>query len=300
MGAHVRDAACYVCWAFARAYAPQVMLPHVPRLCEGMLVTSLFDREINCRRAGGWVGGWVVGSHSFTSHQVISNQCTPPTASAAFQENVGRQGHQNFPHGIEILTAADYFTLGNRHTAYTAIALAVARFPPYRHPLIDHLAQAKLRHWDAAIRVLASQALARLTALAPAHVREMVAPSLLAQVDAVDLNRCVAAAAAWYSPPASAWGCAYNLKIHHFINRAIQAARRHSRAGRDFPGPRAAALVPPRPFGGCDRGRGAPHREGPPLPRPGRRAGPGRGLPPHRVHRPLRRAPPGQDAGMAR
>ena len=29
VGSHVRDAACYVCWAFARAYDPQEMLPHV-------------------------------------------------------------------------------------------------------------------------------------------------------------------------------------------------------------------------------------------------------------------------------
>ena len=52
VGSHVRDAACYVCWAFARAYSPEVMRPHVQELCQGMLVTSLFDREINCRRAG--------------------------------------------------------------------------------------------------------------------------------------------------------------------------------------------------------------------------------------------------------
>jgi hypothetical protein len=26
VGQHVRDAACYVCWAFARAYAPTVMV----------------------------------------------------------------------------------------------------------------------------------------------------------------------------------------------------------------------------------------------------------------------------------
>ena len=58
-----------------------------------MMVTAICDREVNCRRA----------------------------ASAAFQENVGRQGNENFPHGIEILTAADYFSLGNRRNAYVVV-----------------------------------------------------------------------------------------------------------------------------------------------------------------------------------
>ena len=44
VGAHVRDAACYVCWAFARAYAPNVMKPFVPQLAKTMLVTAVFDR----------------------------------------------------------------------------------------------------------------------------------------------------------------------------------------------------------------------------------------------------------------
>lgn len=29
VGAHVRDAACYVCWAFARAYEPPDIKPYV-------------------------------------------------------------------------------------------------------------------------------------------------------------------------------------------------------------------------------------------------------------------------------
>lgn len=29
VGANVRDAACYVCWAFARAYEPQELRPFV-------------------------------------------------------------------------------------------------------------------------------------------------------------------------------------------------------------------------------------------------------------------------------
>jgi len=29
VGSHIRDAACYVCWAFARAYDPEVIRPQV-------------------------------------------------------------------------------------------------------------------------------------------------------------------------------------------------------------------------------------------------------------------------------
>ena len=51
VGTHVRDAGCYVCWAFARAYAPEVMKPYVLSLAQGMLTCAVFDRELNCRRA---------------------------------------------------------------------------------------------------------------------------------------------------------------------------------------------------------------------------------------------------------
>lgn len=56
--------------------------------CSALIVVAVFDREVNVRRA----------------------------ASAAFQENVGRQG--SFPHGIEILTTCDFFAVGNRTTSY--------------------------------------------------------------------------------------------------------------------------------------------------------------------------------------
>ncbi len=114
VGAHVRDAACYVCWAFARAYAPVVMEPFMGDLSKALIVASVYDREINCRRA----------------------------ASAAFQENVGRQG--TFPHGIDILTKADYYTLGNRANSYLEISVFVAQYVEYRYSLIDFLVQVQL------------------------------------------------------------------------------------------------------------------------------------------------------------
>jgi hypothetical protein len=152
VGSHVRDAACYVCWAFARAYEPQLMAPHVQELARAMLKTAVFDREVNCRRA----------------------------ASAAFQENVGRQGHENFPDGIAILTAADYFSLGSRPNAYLRIAPFVAQFVQYRYTLIEYLVTTKLQHWDIDIRRLSAQAIGRaLTPLDPRYMAKRVLPRLL-------------------------------------------------------------------------------------------------------------------------
>lgn len=81
VGANVRDASAYVCWAVARAYSADALGSAVDTLAPALITTAIFDREITCRRA----------------------------AAAAFQECVGRLG--SFPCGIEILTAADYFTV---------------------------------------------------------------------------------------------------------------------------------------------------------------------------------------------
>lgn len=82
-------------------------------------------------------------------------------ASAAFQENVGRHGM--FPHGIDVLTAADFHSVGPRAAAYLHVAPRVAHYPHYSRPLIDHLLDLKLEHWDCAIRELAARAIHKLT-----------------------------------------------------------------------------------------------------------------------------------------
>lgn len=106
VGQHIRDAACYMCWAFARAYEPSVLSQFVNEIAAGLLITTVFDREINCRRA----------------------------ASAAFQESVGRL--RAFPHGIDILTRADFFSVGNRTNAFLEISDFVVQYNDYSHPLI--------------------------------------------------------------------------------------------------------------------------------------------------------------------
>ena len=53
VGTHVRDAACYVCWAFARAFDASVMAPHVATLAQSLLVQARLpgERTRRARRA---------------------------------------------------------------------------------------------------------------------------------------------------------------------------------------------------------------------------------------------------------
>ncbi|XP_054312052.1 tubulin-specific chaperone D isoform X8 [Pongo pygmaeus] len=131
VGTNVRDAACYVCWAFARAYEPQELKPFVTAISSALVIAAVFDRDINCRRA----------------------------ASAAFQENVGRQG--TFPHGIDILTTADYFAVGNRSNCFLVIRV---------------------------IRELAAKALHNLAQQAPEFSATQVLPRLLSMTLSPDLH----------------------------------------------------------------------------------------------------------------
>ncbi|KAJ8608498.1 hypothetical protein CTAYLR_005747 [Chrysophaeum taylorii] len=135
VGAHVRDAACYVAWALARAYDPTLVSPAVPRLVEAVLVVAVLDREVHVRRA----------------------------ASAALQENVGRQG--NVPMGIELVHLTDYFTLGSRERAYLEVAPSVARLSPaYADAVLTRVLDDRLCHWDPAVRNLAAKACGAIVA----------------------------------------------------------------------------------------------------------------------------------------
>ncbi|XP_054312048.1 tubulin-specific chaperone D isoform X2 [Pongo pygmaeus] len=158
VGTNVRDAACYVCWAFARAYEPQELKPFVTAISSALVIAAVFDRDINCRRA----------------------------ASAAFQENVGRQG--TFPHGIDILTTADYFAVGNRSNCFLVISVFIAGFPEYTQPMIDHLVTLKINHWDGVIRELAAKALHNLAQQAPEFSATQVLPRLLSMTLSPDLH----------------------------------------------------------------------------------------------------------------
>ena len=42
----MRDAAAYLCWAVARAYPPQHLLPFVTAISPAMLTAAALDREV--------------------------------------------------------------------------------------------------------------------------------------------------------------------------------------------------------------------------------------------------------------
>jgi len=51
LGRNVRDAACYVCWSLARAFDADIIKPYVNQIAGALLIVTVFDREVNCRRA---------------------------------------------------------------------------------------------------------------------------------------------------------------------------------------------------------------------------------------------------------
>ena len=148
-GSNVRDSACYIVWALARAFTTDIMKKYVERLAKTLILTILFDKEVNCRRA----------------------------ASAAFQENIGRQG--NFPHGIEILTEADYFTLGSRNNCYFNISIFIAQYEEYYKSLVDYLYSNRLIHVESQIRDISSTALSLLVPFNPKYFVDEIIPKLI-------------------------------------------------------------------------------------------------------------------------
>uniref|UniRef100_A0A5K3F699 Tubulin-specific chaperone D n=2 Tax=Mesocestoides corti TaxID=53468 RepID=A0A5K3F699_MESCO len=156
-GSNVRDAACYCCWAFARAYSASDFACHVHEVSRKLILSALFDRELNVRRA----------------------------AAAAFQENVGRQGQ--FANGIEIITTVDYFAVGSISNCYLNLSKFVAGFEEYTSAVIEHLAFARLGHWDENIRDMAARALNKLTPLAVEQLQQSILPKLLHNVGSSDL-----------------------------------------------------------------------------------------------------------------
>lgn len=46
VGSHIRDAACYVCWSFARAFSTNDIQPYVEEIAGALLAVACYDREV--------------------------------------------------------------------------------------------------------------------------------------------------------------------------------------------------------------------------------------------------------------
>uniref|UniRef100_A0A915CUZ3 Tubulin-specific chaperone D n=1 Tax=Ditylenchus dipsaci TaxID=166011 RepID=A0A915CUZ3_9BILA len=122
---NVRDAACYICWAFARAYEAKVLKQHLKSLAGELVCLALFDREVNIRRA----------------------------ASAAFQENVEEM------------------------TVSQKLAVRVAEYKDYRIPMLNHLLEHKILHWDESVRELAADSLQQLVSFDVEYTKHTILPN---------------------------------------------------------------------------------------------------------------------------
>uniref|UniRef100_A0A7E4W5P1 Tubulin-specific chaperone D n=1 Tax=Panagrellus redivivus TaxID=6233 RepID=A0A7E4W5P1_PANRE len=150
---NVRDAACYICWAFARGFEKRLLAPLLTALGPKLVAIALFDHSVNVRRA----------------------------ASAAFQENVGR--NQGFPDGIRVAATIDYQALGRLKLCYGAVCDKVATSTPYIQPLMSSLVDVYVGHWDEALHYLAADTLRELAKLDPIYAVEAIVPRLAAKLD---------------------------------------------------------------------------------------------------------------------
>lgn len=87
-----------------------------------------------------------------------------------------------FKNGIEILTEADYFTLGPVSNAYLSVGPFVASFPAYYKAIVEHLVLNRLQHTDPNIRGYAAGALALISPLDVDYIINHTVGQLLAGV----------------------------------------------------------------------------------------------------------------------
>ncbi|SPO39359.1 related to Tubulin-folding cofactor D [Pseudozyma flocculosa] len=156
VGANVRDSACYVVWALARAHDAEAIRPHALLLARKLVAVATLDRDVSIRRA----------------------------ASAAFQECVGRL--DLFPHGIDVIRITDFYAVSVRKSAFLRCAVEVAEFDEYRSFLVDHLICVTIAHWDAAMRRLGAQAIARIVGI---DVEKLGAPIVGRLIGAICASR---------------------------------------------------------------------------------------------------------------
>ncbi|CAI5530390.1 unnamed protein product [Closterium sp. Naga37s-1] len=159
IGAHVRDAAAYVCWAIAHSFSPPV--PSLLPPCNGFALPSLPLRGVTARWAAvtaRWAAAAafqeVVGCFGCISDaQALSTPTTRGTPHASTRgagqggdavESGAKKEEQWAPAGgIAIVNAADVTSLSSTRTPFTQVPTTAAPFSlrsrNHSHPPLPHL-----------------------------------------------------------------------------------------------------------------------------------------------------------------
>ncbi|CAI5513576.1 unnamed protein product, partial [Closterium sp. Naga37s-1] len=136
-GAHVRDAAAYVCWAIAHSFSPPVAAASLQQLCPHLLAVACCDRQMKCRWAAAAAFQEVVGRFGCISDaQALSTPTTRGTPHASTRgpsqggdavESGAEKEEQWVPAGgIAIVNAADVTSLSSTRTAFTQVPTTAA------------------------------------------------------------------------------------------------------------------------------------------------------------------------------
>ena len=120
VGAHVRDAAAYVCWSFARVLKEDFQEIFLASLATPLLVTACFDREVNVRRS----------FSAFQDASVVSG------GGGGIVETTGKGDVT----GIDIIQKCDYFTIGSAKRAYLDVGFFISQsFPAFKPLVYSHI-----------------------------------------------------------------------------------------------------------------------------------------------------------------
>jgi hypothetical protein len=83
---------------------------------------------------------------------------------------------------------ADYFAVGSRPNAFLTLSVHIASHPEYSRPLVTHLLDKKVGHWDVTVRQLTARALHNLTGCASELMVKEALPRLLQETLGRDLH----------------------------------------------------------------------------------------------------------------
>ncbi|KAH7649531.1 hypothetical protein FG379_001157 [Cryptosporidium bovis] len=97
LGTQIRDSACYIIWSLAKNVPSNMLIKYVNDIIISILPLTVFDTQINGRRS----------------------------SCAALQELIGRQGGENIPFGISIVTIADFFTISSVKSSFIEVSTKI-------------------------------------------------------------------------------------------------------------------------------------------------------------------------------